>query len=70
MGVFIDNISNELNAISVGRKHEEIMMKWVDAQDEAIRSQELWDSLQKEYQDFEDTVYPKMKQLIEKRKIK
>lgn len=59
--MFIDSITNHMNAISVGRKHEEIMMRWVNAQEEGKQTEEFWEVLQKEYNEFEKGIYPILK---------
>lgn len=56
-----DLIGKASRSRSVGEKHEEIMMRWVDLQETGENNQENWDALQKEYNDFENEVYKALK---------
>lgn len=56
-----DLIGKASRSRSVGEKHEEIMMRWVDLQETGENNQENWDALQKEYNDFENEVYKTLK---------
>ena len=49
------DIERENKARAVGRKHEEITMRWLESEN---RTPKLWESLMKEYHDFEETIYP------------